>query len=926
MKMIFSKFFKKKKWQSDKVSDRIVAVAELEATESENKSILHELAFNDGDDKVRRAALEKLNDFALYWQAFKKDPSESIRKLSEKIIIDSLTGKKDTGLDNKLKTEFIKECNKNQLLEKVVFELGDESLIKVAIDKIAKEQVYYKAIAESALSDTLKLELLANIDEAAQLKKLAKKLTGTLLSQVEEKLETQKLAAEAPVKLEKQLRLLLAQLNALKDKSDVALVDKSTLEIEKEWQQAELSILPESVNKELNQKYETISASLARILEPKKQQWLEEQKALELQQTQAVNFEELTQELTALEAQVTQSIIDEKELDNQVLTNKINQIEAKASQLELTKEHKAQIVSRAESLFNRANQLPLIKQAVEQAKTLLSQLKELSLPEDLPSLNEVNPSYKQVKNLWQDNLKQVDIAMPATLAEEFNQINDKWKPVIAELEKQQRQLFSQTRRKMTELESLINLGKFHSAFGLFKKLGYWMADLNDYQKNQLERKWQSLEEQIDNLHDLEKSFSNPKKQELLEDIKKLAEQPLVDPTEQAHRVRLLRSNWQSLGHADDEQEQALNNEFNELCEKAFAPCRDHYKELEDERQSNLDAKLLLVEQLESLASNLKSSEVTDWRSVESLYVKLTKLWRETGLIDREKVAEVNKRYHDATKPIKHSISAYHADNQKLKEDLIAQAEKIVASDEEVLAKTEQLKQLQNKWRQIGFAGRKDDQKLWNQFRAVNNPVFEQRDEAKKASQDEAKKQFTEVLEQLTNVEAKLKETDVLAEVKSLTDEAEQTFSNVKGLAKGDFEKVKRLNQSIKNLAENKIKQQRQQKEKQEFVDLFAAVENITQGKASDLTSLKSSWQTAINGNNKEDREEITIQIELTANIEVASDDKEKRNQVQMAMLSNKLENGVNYNLTDLLETWLAAGIFEDKDLALLNRIKAVYLN
>ena len=46
----------------------------------------------------------------------------------------------------------------------------------------------------------------------------------------------------------------------------------------------------------------------------------------------------------------------------------------------------------------------------------------------------------------------------------------------------------------------------------------------------------------------------------------------------------------------------------------------------------------------------------------------------------------------------------------------------------------------------------------------------------------------------------------------------------------------------------------------------------------------------------------------------------------MTMLSNKLENGVNYDLTDLLETWLAAGIFEEKDLALLNRIKAVYLN
>lgn len=923
--MIFSKFFKKKNHLSEKVSDRIVAVAELDPKITENKSILHELAFNDGDDKVRRAALEKLNDFSLYWQAFKKDSSEAIKKLSEKAIIENLVGQRDSNIDATLKRKFIEQCNKTQLLEKVVFKLDDQALIESTLIKLDKEPLFLQAIQNSSLPETLKSNLLKQVDDVAQLKKLSKKLTGNLLSEIEDKLDSIKQQQEKPAKLEKQVRLLLAQFNALKDKSDVEQVEAKINEIEQQWQQVDLTILTESIQQELKEKYHNISASVQRILAPKKQEWLANKAEQELVAEQVQNFALLTEQLTALESKITQSIVDGIELKQEQITQEINALEKQANELAVTKENKVTVLTRAESLFNRANQLPVIKQGIEKAKALTEQLAQLTKPTDMVSLNQVNPQFKEIKTAWKQNLAQVDIAMPKSISTSYAELFEQWQEIVSELEKEQRQLFNQTRRKMSELENLIHFGKFHSAFGLFKKLGYWMAELNDYQKGQLERKWQSLEEQVNDLHELEQSFSNPKKQELLAQIQKLAQSPLVDPTEQAHRVRMLRSNWQSLGHANDEQEKALNEEFDQHCEVAFAPCREHYKELEDERQNNYDSKVLIIEQLEAIAQNLTNAEVKDWRSVESLFVKLNKLWRETGLVDRDKVSEINDRYHSAIKPIKKAISDYHNGNQTKKRELIEQAKTIVENDASISDKSEALKQLQNQWRNIGFAGNKIDQKLWTEFRSINNPVFEQRDSNKKAEQAQAKEQLIQWFEQLEQIKQEVEQVSELSVLQSLSEQADTVFSKVTGLARNDFDKLKKLNQKIKVIVEQKVADTRKQKESQSFIDLFDAVTAIASGQSTDLSVLKPAWQTAINANNKEQRSLLTLQIEISANLETPATEQAQRNQVQMSMLSAKLEQGETFSLQDLLEKWLGAGIFAKNDLALLQRIKPAYL-
>lgn len=925
--MIFKTLFKKKKWLSEKVSERLAAVAELSVEEAGNKAVLHELAFNDGDDKVRRATLDKLNDFSLWWQAYKADPSESIKKHSEKVIVSALVGEGSCDIDASLKRQFIEQCNKSTLLEKVLFKLGDESLIVDTLKRLDKEQLTLQAIAHDDLSLEVKSALLAEIDAEAVLKRLVKKLPEMLAQQAQTQLLTLQEAKEKPVKLEKQARLLLAQFNALKEKQSFVELQEKLTSYQNQWSELAQSfdILKPGVAEELTAKAASITQTLEKKLQPLEAEHLAQEQALQLQAQQDENYHSLNNQLLEIESQVTAAVAQEQEISQESIAKDINHVVQQANELALVEQQKSELLKQAESLFNRANKVPQIKAAIQSAKSLIEKLAEIPLPTDLPQLNQIRDGFKTLRNEWNDNEKSAGIALPADLLAQFSEVMSPLQSKVKELEKEQSQLFNQTRRKLSELENLVRQGRYHSAFGLFKKLSFWMQDLNDYQQNQLSRKWQTVEQDIAKLKDLEVSFSNPKKQELLNDIEQLAKEPLADATEQAHRVRLLRKNWQSLGHAGDDKETELNAKFDEFSELAFATCREHYRQLEQEREDNLKAKELILSQLQALADNLEQAEVSDWREVESLFVKLGKLWRETGLVDREKVDAVNKQYQSLSKSIKQKISQYHKNNEQLKRELIEKAERLVAQDLELNDTINQLKALQNDWQNIGFAGRNQDQKLWQAFRAVNNPVFEQRNSQMQESKAQQQTLFDELKQQFSAQETQLEQAESLAEYRAVIDATEAVLQDVKGLDKKLYDKLGKTQQAILKRAQSEIADLRQQQEKQVYVDLFEAVEALSNGETAQLQGLKPAWQNALNGSSKQARNEVTLKLEIIAGVESPKAEKALRNDIQMTMLSEKLEGGAQHELAELLEDWLAAGPFTESDQPLIERLKPIFI-
>ena len=89
--MIFSRIFAPSH-QSPKPEKRMQAIESLSPEKAQEKTILHELAFNDEDANVSLAALEKLNSFVLWLKMSQIAKQSRVKKAAEKKVNAALLG------------------------------------------------------------------------------------------------------------------------------------------------------------------------------------------------------------------------------------------------------------------------------------------------------------------------------------------------------------------------------------------------------------------------------------------------------------------------------------------------------------------------------------------------------------------------------------------------------------------------------------------------------------------------------------------------------------------------------------------------------------------------------------------------------------------------------------------------------------------
>ena len=107
--MIFKNLFRPKH-QDPKPAVRITAIGSLSAEVPEQKSILHELAFNDEDVNVSLAALAKLNSFVLWYKMAEIAKNDRIAKRAQQVVESTLFSDDESTMARDEKFAFAYEC------------------------------------------------------------------------------------------------------------------------------------------------------------------------------------------------------------------------------------------------------------------------------------------------------------------------------------------------------------------------------------------------------------------------------------------------------------------------------------------------------------------------------------------------------------------------------------------------------------------------------------------------------------------------------------------------------------------------------------------------------------------------------------------------------------------------------------------------
>ncbi|MEQ1757128.1 MAG: DUF349 domain-containing protein [Vicinamibacterales bacterium] len=192
----------------------------------------------------------------------------------------------------------------------------------------------------------------------------------------------------------------------------------------------------------------------------------------------------------------------------------------------------------------------------------------------------------------------------------------------------------------------------------------------------------------------------------------------------ARRMRELQGRWKVVALAPRAQGEALWKRFKTAQDEVFNRTSTHFAAQQEERITNLARKQALCEKAESLADS------TEWVKTATVIQQLQAEWKSIGAVSRGHEKAIWERFRGACdrfftrrqEDLKHRKEDWAA-NLTRKEALCERAESLALSTEwEATASA--LRTLQGEWKTIGPVRRAKSEVVWQRFRAACDQFFE----------------------------------------------------------------------------------------------------------------------------------------------------------------------------------------------------------
>jgi hypothetical protein len=230
------------------------------------------------------------------------------------------------------------------------------------------------------------------------------------------------------------------------------------------------------------------------------------------------------------------------------------------------------------------------------------------------------------------------------------------------------------------------------------------------------------------------------------------------------KVREIQSEWKAIGQVAAEKANDLRKEYNSLVEKFYDYMKINNELREYDLKKNLEMKTALCEQAEKLAE--EKDVQTSFRILQTLHDE----WKEIGPVVRELREDIWERFKNASAVVN---KAHHDFFEKKKEEeeqnltkKTELCEKVSSIDYEALktnkdweAKTAEVIEIQNEWKKIGFAPKKANVKVYEQFRKVCDEFFNRKNEFYQKAKSELNENLTKKIALCEKAEALKDNTD-----------------------------------------------------------------------------------------------------------------------------------------------------------------------
>lgn len=214
-----------------------------------------------------------------------------------------------------------------------------------------------------------------------------------------------------------------------------------------------------------------------------------------------------------------------------------------------------------------------------------------------------------------------------------------------------------------------------------------------------------------------------KKNEIIKEAKEISTKNYKEAT---LKMNELMDRWKASGRSGDkEKDDALWAEFKGARDEFYANKKAYFENLKESFAKNKEEKEKLVEEA------IKANELTNFKEISAKMDELMEAWKKVGSAGREfeedlwaKFSEQRKIFFKNRKEYYKSLKETYAARTEQKKAIIAEAKQYLArsefTDDEIAA----VRELRTKWKEVGSAGRENEDALWEEFNGIVNKYYD----------------------------------------------------------------------------------------------------------------------------------------------------------------------------------------------------------
>mgnify|MGYP002630991512 FL=1 len=402
--------------------------------------------------------------------------------------------------------------------------------------------------------------------------------------------------------------------------------------------------------------------------------------------------------------------------------------------------------------------------------------------------------------------------------------------------------------------------------------------------NKLRRRFNLISAQSRYFNDISSFATNPKRNEIIQEIEALIATPIENPKKHANAIHGLQTKWQQLDQSSKPAGREQWQTFKKLTETAWEPCAQYYEELKTVKVSNAKEREQIIINILQYTEE-KSAKWPGLIELSKYLSQQFQLWQNFAPVLDDDFIKLKTAYQDARKPINDQIRAQENKNLKLKEEIIEKVKVINDEDTQLCIQKYQL--LKRDYQNIGPAGKKNEPTLWKIL-------------------NESADRFYEAEKTIANDEIKI--IDALSKELgqdgfSLSKTKEQLRELTKTRKSPEFLKIQKAIKSYEGKQAEEIILQKVSG----YMDLPALLESELLANSSIDKDISKALNKPAYLNNADEVRKAVVMMELMAGIESADSDKAIKQLLTLEMLQNKFSQqvGETEKLKGLLITFIS---------------------